>query len=383
MMLDPTVANLNTGSFGPLPRCVFERATQLRQRLAEEPMDFLVRAAPPLLWEARARLAGFLGGDPRRLVFTANVTASVNLVASSLCLSSPGEVLLSDHEYGAMQWCWERAARRSCLTLRTFALPGMPRHPGEVVEAACAAMSPRTRLLFFSHVLSPTGMVLPARELCAEARRRGILTMVDGAHAPVFVPLDVAEVDADFYGGNCHKWLLAPTGAGFLYLGRGSEDRLGPLQVSWGWHGGGRGPDERDEFGATPRLRRLEFEGTRDVCPWLAVPSAIDFQAALGFGAVRARMRELAGHARRRLTGLAGLTPATPEHPELHGAMTAFRLPDGVDAEGLRRRLWEGYRVEAPVVERPDRLLVRASTHFYNTEDEIDRLAEALAALLG
>jgi isopenicillin-N epimerase len=153
--------------------------------------------------------------------------------------------------------------------------------------------------------------------------------------------------------------------------------------VSWGWHGGGRGPDERNEFGSTPRLRRLEFEGTRDVCPWLAVPAAIDFQAELGFEAVRARMRALAGYVRRRLTGLAGLTSATPEHPELYGAMTAFRLPDGVDAEGLRRGLWERYRVEAPVVERPDRLLVRASTHFYNTEEEIDCLAEALAGLLG
>jgi isopenicillin-N epimerase len=382
MLLDPDVANLNTGSFGPLSRPVFARVTELRRRLAEEPMDFLLRGVPPLLWEARARLAAFLGGDPRSLVFTANVTASVNLVAASLRLAAPGEVLLTDHEYGSMHWCWERAAVRQGLTLRTFALPPLPARPEQVVAAAGAAMTERTRLFFFSHVLSPTGLVLPARQLCAEARRRGILTVVDGAHAPAFVPLNLAEVGADFYGGNCHKWLLAPTGAGFLHLGEGSADRLGPLQVSWGWRGEGRPADERDEYGSTPRLRRLEFEGTRDVCPWLAVPAAIDFQADLGPQRIQARMRELADHVRARLGAGLGLAPATPAPPELCGAMTAFRLPAGVEAAALRQGLWERFRVEVPVVERPEGLLVRVSTHFYNTEAEVDRLAEALTALL-
>ncbi len=382
MLLDPTVANLNTGSFGPLPRCVFERVTQLRQRLAEEPMDFLVRGVPSLLWEARRRLADFLGSDPRRLLFTTNVSVSVNLIASSLALCPPGEVLLSDHEYGAMHWCWERAAQRQGLVLRTFPLPTLPAHPDEIVEAATRAMTARTRLFFFSHVLSPTGMVLPARALCAEARRRGILTAVDGAHAPAFVPLNLADVPCDFYGGNCHKWLLAPTGTGFLHVGPGNEDRLRPMQVSWGYRAEPGPLDERDDFGSTPRLRRLEFEGTRDVCPWLTVPETIDFQAGLGWEGIRERMRELSAYVRGRLTGLRGLTPATPDHPELSGALTAFELPPGTDAAALRRGLWERHRVEAPVVERPDRLLIRASTHFYNTEAEVDRLAAALEDLL-
>src|SRR6185437_16174739 len=146
MLLDPSAINLNTGSFGPLPRVVFERVTALRQRLAEEPMDFLLRGAPPLLWEARERLADFVGGDPRRLVFTVNVTAAINLVASSLSLASPGEILLTDHEYGAMHWCWERAAQRLGLTVRTFPLPVLAREPGEIVDAACTAMTAHTRL---------------------------------------------------------------------------------------------------------------------------------------------------------------------------------------------------------------------------------------------
>ncbi len=382
MLLDPTVTNLNTGSFGPLPRVVFERATELRRRLAAEPMDFLLRQAPPLLWEARERLAALIGADPHRLVFTANVTASVNIIAAALRLAAPGEILLTDHEYGAMHWCWERAAQRRGLTLRTFALPLLPRAPGEIVDAARAAFTDRTRLFFFSHILSPTGMVLPARELCVEARRRGILTVVDGAHALAMRPLDLERLGCDLYGGNCHKWLLAPTGSGFLYLGSGMEDRLQPLQVSWGWHHDPARADERDEFGSTPRLRALEFEGTRDPCPWLAVPTAIDFQQGLGWPRVRDRMAELVGYTRRRLDGREGLTLATPTHPELHGAMTAFRLPPGLDPTRLRRQLWEHYRIEAPIIERPDGVLIRVSTHFYDTTEEIDRLAEVLPDLL-
>ena len=383
MLLDPAVTMLNTGSFGPLPVPVFDRVTELRRQLAAGPTDFFVRRVPRLLWHARERLAAFLGTLPTRLVFTTNVSAAVNLVASGLRLCSPGEVLLTDHEYGAMVWCWERAARRQGLTVRTFPLPTMPRDPGEVVEAAVKAMTPRTRLFFFSHALSPTGLVLPAKELCAEARRRGIVTVVDGAHAVAMVPLNVSEVGADFYTGNCHKWLLAPTGCGFLVVGPGNEDRLDPLHVSWGYHRdpldrlAAPGPDDRDLYGSTPRTRYLEFEGTRDVCPWLTIPDAIDFQAALEWDAVRARMVEMSAYTRRVIR----LPWATPDVPGTYGAMTAFELPAGTDPVALRKRLWDA-RVEVPVIDRPDRLLIRVSHHFYTTETEIDRLAEVLAAQL-
>src|SRR5262249_4763859 len=157
---------LNTGSFGPLPRSVFEEVTRLRRRLAEEPMDFFVRESPKLLWHAREQLAAYLGGDARRLVFTANVTSAINIVAASVRLAAPGEILLTDHEYGAMHWCWERAAQRQGLSLRVVALPLVASAPSEIVDVVSAAFSKRTRLFFFSHVCSPTGLVLPARQLC-------------------------------------------------------------------------------------------------------------------------------------------------------------------------------------------------------------------------
>jgi isopenicillin-N epimerase len=385
--LDPAVTMLNTGSFGPTPRPVFDRVTELRRQLAAGPTDFFVRRLPPLLWHARERLADFLGTRPQRLVFTANVSSAINLVASGLTLDAPGEVLLTDHEYGAMHWCWERAAQRQRLELKTFPLPTMPADPGEIVDAAVQAMTPRTRLFFFSHVLSPTGLVLPAKELCAEARRRGIITVVDGAHAPAMIPLAVDDVGADFYTGNCHKWLLAPIGTGFLVIGVGNEDRLEPLHVSWGYKPDQYpigedsttkgGPDDPDAYGSTPRIRYLEFEGTRDVCPWLATPDAIDFQAALGWGNVRNRMAELAAYTRKRIP----LPLATPADRRLSGAMTAFRLSEGLNVLVLRKALW-GRRIEVPVIERPDRLLLRVSHHFYTTEEEINCLADVLPECL-
>lgn len=388
--LDPTVTMLNTGSFGPTPTPVFDRVTDLRRRLAAGPTDFFIRQVPPLLWESRCRTAEFLRTDPHRLVFTTNVSVAINIVASSLNFQASGEILMTDHEYGAMEWTWERVAARTGTTIRTFPLPTMARDATEIVAAAEAAFTPNTRLFFFSHVLSPTGLVLPAKELCALARCRGVTSVVDGAHAPAMTPLDVDDVNADYYAGNLHKWLLAPIGCGFLVIGRGREDSLEPLVVSWGYHPDRYRPGEPnltdrpdavDGLGSTPRTRFIEFDGTRDVCPWLAVPAAIDFQAGLGWDEVRGRMAELAVYTRRVIGERHGLRLATPDAPGMCGAMTAFELPTGLNARDLRRALW-ARRIEIPVIERPDRLLLRVSHHFYTTEAEIDVLSAALPEVL-
>jgi isopenicillin-N epimerase len=289
-----------------------------------------------------------------------------------------------------MIWAWERAAQRLGLTIRTFPLPTMATDPEEIVDAAAKAFTPRTRLFFFSHVLSPTGLVLPAKQLCALAWRKGVLSVVDGAHAAAMLPLNVTDVGADFYTGNLHKWLLAPIGAGFLVIGPGMEDRLQPLTVSWGYRPdryplgelkASVGPDEPDIYGSTPRTRFLEFDGTRDVCPWLAVPAAIDFQTELGWDAIRGRMAELAAYTRRVIGERHGLKLATPAVPGMHGSLSAFELPPGLGAAKLRTALWNR-RIEIPIIDRPDRLLIRVSHHFYTTEAEIDVLSGELPAVL-
>jgi isopenicillin-N epimerase len=388
--LDPTVTMLNTGSFGPTPTPVFDRVTELRRRLAAGPTDFFVRQVPPLLWESRTRTAEFLGTAPERFVFTTNVSVAINIVASSVQFPDGGDLLMTDHEYGAMEWTWERAAERCGLRIRKFALPTMAHDPSEIVAAAAAAFTPDTRVFFFSHVLSPTGLVLPAKELCALARRRGAVSVVDGAHAPAMTPLNVDAVNADYYAGNLHKWLLAPIGCGFLAWAPGMHAALEPLVVSWGYHadryplGDPRAttnPDAPDTFGSTPRTRFLEFDGTRDVCPWLAVPAAIDFQAGSGWDAIRGRMAELAAYTRRVIGERHGLKLATPDVPGMHGAMTAFELPTGLNPMKVRVALWDR-RIEVPIIDRPDRLLIRVSHHFYTTEAEIDVLNEALPEVM-
>jgi isopenicillin-N epimerase len=368
MLLDPTVAYLNAGSIGPLPRAVFDRVSGYRRHLAAEPVDFQLRRVPHLLGTARQRLARYLGADPRRLAFTTNVTGAVNLVAAGLPLASPGEILLTDQEYEPMRECWLRAARRQGLAVKVLRLPRDPADAEEIVAAAAAAMGARTRLFFFSHVISTTGLVMPVRRLCDLAAARGIATVVDGAHGPAFTDLDLANLRCDYYAGSGHKWLLAPVGTGFLHCGPGARERLEPMQVSWGY----RQP-----------LRRFEVEGTRDICPWLVLPEAIDVQIGIGPARVVARMRELAGQVRERLTGWRGLIPVTPDHAALSGGMTAFALPVAANAEALRLGLWERFRVDVAVIEDPRRRVIRVSTHFFNTTEDIERLADALGELLG
>lgn len=335
------------------------------------------RLLPGYLWQARVRLAQYLNVPPTRLVFQTNVSSAINQVAAGITLKSPGEILLTDHEYGAMHWCWERAALRMDHSIRTFKLPTMANDPSEIVAAATAAFTDRTRLFFFSHVLSPTGLVLPAGELCAAARKRGIVTVVDGAHAPGMIPLDVSAVNADFYAANCHKWMLAPNGCGFLAIGAGNDDRLRPLQVSWGYHSEpGLKPDDRDAFGSTPRTRFLEMEGSKDVSPWLAVPAAIDYQAVIGREAIRARMAELTAYARKRVEEI-GLKLATPADPRMHGSLVAWELPKETQPQELRTFLWDR-QIEIPVIEKPDRTLIRISCHYYTMPEEIDRWIEAM-----
>jgi isopenicillin-N epimerase len=384
MLFPPAVVYLNAGSFGPLPRAVHDAAAGLRRSLASDPADFLLRQVPSLLWRAREELAGFVGCSPHRLLFTSSVSAAVSLVASSLTVEAPGEILLSDQEYRTMRWCWERVAQRTGLSLRTFSIPLMPTDPEEIVAAAVDAMGARTRLIFFSHIVSASGLVLPARRICEEAQRRGIISVVDGAHAVASTALDLAAIPCDFYVGSCHKWLLAPSGASFLYAGRDGEDRLQPTTISWGYPGmqAAVDPDARDPYGSTPRLRRLECEGTRDLCPWLAVPDAIGFHRSFGAGTAFARMRDLAGHARASFADLDDFAPATPADAALSGALIAFDLPPALRRIDLARLLRDRFRIEVAVVDHLGQPRLRLSPHVYNTTADIDAVVEALSVLL-
>jgi len=381
MLLAPDVTYLNTGSYGITPRVVFDCVTEWRRLMQMDPVDFIWRRSGEWLWPARERLGQFIGANPRRVIFTANVSTAINLVAWSLQLAAPGDVLMTDHEYGAMHFAWERAAQHQALNLRYVTLPLMPSDPTELVDRICGAITPRTRVLFVSHVLHTTGMVLPLHAICAEAHKRGVITVVDGAHAPGMLDLNLDGMGCDYYAANLHKWLCAPVGAGFLFAAHGMEERLRPMTVSWGWHYERDRADQRDEFGGTPRLRSFEFEGSRDVCAWLTVPHAIAFQEKIGLHAIRQRHGELSDYVRSRVDGRGGVTLATPAHPELRGGLTAFQLP-AIDAQAMRQRLWENHKIEINVLQFPHGQYLRISTHVYNLEREIDLLADVLPAAM-
>ena len=398
MMLDPGSINLNTGSFGPTPQSVFNDAQENRRQLASQPMDFLLRLLPPRLHQARLRLSQFLHSPFASIVFFPNVTLALNGVINSLPMLlghserktdlSRTEVLMGDLEYGSLVWAWQKLSRATGLRLKVISLPRTPKDHGEILDAFHKAWTPATKAVYFSHVTSPTGMVLPAREICHLARTQGALSIVDGAHAPAFVPLNLEALGADFYAANCHKWLLAPIGSGFLSAGPDFLEKLDPLWVSWGYIPDSRmGLHETDALGSTPAIRRLEFAGTMDPAPYLGVAPAIDLHQRMGPEAIRNRQAELNRIVRETVSEATGWKLQTPELGEMSGGMVSYQLPGPFPKNPgpslpLRNFLWENYRLEVNFIERENEpLMIRFSTHFYTTPGEIAILRKALPAL--
>lgn len=358
-LLDPEIAFLHHGSYGACPRSVFERYQAWQRELEREPVDFLARRLPDLLDSARATLAAYLGCPPADLAFVQNATTGVNLAARSLDLRPGDEVLATDLEYGACDLAWDWVCRRAGARYIRASIPLPLSDPGELVDALFAAATERTRAVFISHVTSTTGLVLPVEEILARARTLGLVTIVDGAHAPGHVPFDLDRLGADYYSGNLHKWLSAPKGAGFLHVRPEHQDRVDAAIVSWGY-----------VDGAT-FAERIERQGTRDPAAWLTVPDAIRFQAERDWDGVRDRSRRLAHEARRDLCDLLGTTPLAPD--TMVAQMASARLPR--PADGLSERLFSRHRVEIPVEDE----LLRLSVAAYTTREEIDRLLAALA----
>ena len=361
-LLDPEVAFLNHGSFGACPRPVFERYQAWQRELEHEPIDFFGRRAPDLLTAARATLADYLGCAATDIAFVQNATTGVNLAARSLDLGPRDEVLATDLEYGACDLAWEWVCRRAGARYVRAAIPLPLDEPRTLVETLFAAASERTRVLYVSHVTSETALVLPLEEILARAREHDLVTIVDGAHAPAQVPVDLARLGADFYSGNCHKWLCAPKGVGFLHVRPEHQERVDGAVVSWGYRPGSTFVD------------RIERQGTRDPAAWLAVPDAIGFQAERHWDEVRDRCRRLAREARRELCGLLDTEPLAPE--PMVTQMATVRLPR--PAPDLADRLFTRHRVEVPVT-GPENDLLRVSVAAYTTREEIDRLLAALA----
>jgi isopenicillin-N epimerase len=359
-LLDPDVVYLNHGSYGACPRPVFERYQGWQRELEREPVDFISNRLGDLLAEARAALADYVGAAADDLTFVPNATTGVNMAARALDLRPGDEVLSTDLEYGACDYTWEDVCARAGAR---YVRAEIPLPLDDVVDALFAQRTERTRAVYVSHITSETGLLLPVEQIVARARAEGLTTIVDGAHAPGQVDLDLDALGADFYAGNCHKWLCAPKGSGFLHVRGTWHDRVDGAIVSWGHR-------EPASF-----ISRTERQGTRDSAAYLAVPTAIDFVRAHDD---RARCVALAREARALLCELAGTEPLSADAAIRQ--LATVRLPASYPE--LSRRLFDEHRIEIPTMGPRRDDLLRISIASYTTREDVERLLDALPGLL-
>jgi isopenicillin-N epimerase len=371
--LEPGITFLNHGSFGACPRPVLEEQRRLQERLEAEPVRFMMREREGLADRARGTLASFVGADRDDLVFVSNATMAVNTVARSLELQPGDELLTTDHAYNACVNALRYVAERSGAKVVVAAVPFPLSKSKQVVDAVLAAVTPRTRFALIDHVTSPTGLIFPIDELVTALKARGVETMVDGAHAPGMVPLDLKALDAAWYTGNLHKWVCAPKGAAFLHVRRALQDKVRPLVIS---HGANSPRTDKSRF-------QLEFDwvGTMDPTPALCVPKALEVMGQLepgGWPALMRRNRALALAMRDVICRELRIDNPAPD--KMLASLVAAPLPDG-DAQAVQDLLFLEHNVEVPIVPwpAPPHRLVRVSAQHYNSLADVERLMEVLA----
>lgn len=385
-LLRPEVAFLNHGSFGACPRPVMERYQAWQIEAEGEPVEFHARRAAGLMATSRAALGAFIGADADDLVYVTNATVAVNIVARSLRLGADDEVLGTDHEYGACERVWRFLATRGGARYRQAHIPVPVTTHDDMLEQLFSQVGPSTRVLFISHITSPTALTFPVAEACRRARALGLITIVDGAHVPGQLPLDLRSIDADFYTGNLHKWLCAPKGAAFLYARREMQPMLDPLIVSWGYESIFNGPSRF--------IDEHEYRGTRDISPALAVPDAIEFQRANNWTDVVTDCHAMVCRARPLISEALDATPLAPDGPasSAYGSgdapsskwftqMSAFILPVGIDGALLQKRLFDEHKVEIPTFSWNAHQTIRISIQGYNTWDDVERLLAGIRAI--
>jgi isopenicillin-N epimerase len=373
-LLDPSITFLNHGSFGATPKPVFKEYQRWQRELEKQPVEFLGRRVPDLLADSRAALGSYLGTHADNLVYTSNVTVSLNIVAHSLELGPDDEVLTTDHEYGAMDRTWRFLSKERGFRYINQHIELPLTTEEKFVNDFWQGVTSKTRLIFISHITSPTAIIFPIKEIIHRARQVGILTVIDGAHVPGQLSLHLDSLGADFYGGNLHKWLCAPKGAGFLYARPDAQHLIKPLVVSWGY--------EPEVPGASPFIDQQEWVGTRDVSAFLSVPAAIKFQEKHDWNKVRDVCHELVRHAQGSICEITGLAPLHPDAESWYCQMASAPLPADTDLTRLKSRLYDEYRIEVPVMEWNGMKLIRISVQGYNTKREVDKLCRALSNLL-
>ncbi len=373
-LLDSHVIYFNHGSFGATPRLVFESYQRWQRELENQPSEFIGRRSAGLLEKSREALAAYLGTTSANLAYVTNATTGLNVVAHSLTLSPGDEVLATNHEYGALDRTWRYMGQKQGYKYINHPINLPVTTPEAFVDRLWEGVTPRTRVIFLSHITSPTALIFPVQEVCRRAREQGILTVIDGAHAPGQIPLRLDELGADFYSGNLHKWLCAPKGAGFLFARTEMMPLIEPLVISWGYQSDHPGPSQLVDY--------VEMQGTRDVSAFLAVPDAINYLESHHWDAVRAWCHANLEQTVQEIARMAGKAPISPLSSVWFSQMASAPLPDSVDPVQLHQRLYDEYHIEIPVMNWNGHKLTRISFQAYNTPEDARALVAALKHLL-
>ena len=379
-LLDPAITHLNHGSFSAIPLPVLEAQDSWRRRWEADTTEFVVSEWEPALDRSRAALAELVGAQPENMVFVSNATAGVNIVARSLEFSPGDQIITTNHAYNACRNVLDYVASRSGAEVVSVQVPFPLADSAEVTERIAAALTSKTRFALIDHVTSATGIVLPVDDIVPLLEEAGVAVLVDGAHGPGLVPIDLNELGASYYTGNNHKWLSSPKGSAFLHARTDRVDDLVPATISHGWN------DPRTD---RPRFWVLfDYPGAIDVTAHLVLPEAIAFLAGLhpnGLPGLMARNRELALSQRKRLEEFLGIDSPAPE--SMIGALASVPLPDAAAGgppgviDPLGRTLRNDYQIQVPIFiwpEAPQRLL-RISAAPYNDESDYDKLLAALS----
>ncbi len=368
-LLDPSVTYLNHGSFGACPKSIFKDYQRWQRELEAEPVQFITKNAPRYLGQSRQALAGFVHCDPDDLFFTPNPTTAVNTIMRSLNLRPGDEILATDHEYGAMDRTWNFYQARSGVRYvrARIELPVSSRE--QILTQFWSGLSKNTKVIFLNHMSSATALIFPVREICEKARELGLITIIDGAHVPGHIDLDIAALDPDFYTGTAHKWLLTPKGSSFLSVSKRFQSMLDPLVVSWGY--------QSVHPGKSRFLDYHEHQGTRDISAYLTLPAALEFRKQNDWESCIAASKQLILDNYARFCALLETRPICPVTDEFLGQMCSVPILTP-DAAALKELLFDRFRIEIPIMTLGEHTFIRISLNGYNRASCLDRLYDAL-----
>lgn len=371
-LLNPAITFLNFGSFGACPKPIFEKYQEWQLKLEREPVQFIVNNAIVELENVRKELGAFLGCSHQDLVMIMNPSYAINTIAKSFLLKKGDEILTTNLEYGACDRTWDYYCEKAGAKYIRQEI-SLPIHSKEVfLEEFWKGYSEKTKAVFISQITSATGLILPVKEICEEAKRRGLITIVDGAHVPGHIGLNLSELQADIYTGACHKWLMGPKGSSFLYVNKENQAWVDPLLISWGY--------QSDFPSNSTFIDCHQTAGTRDYAAFLTVTECLKFREEHNWEEVSQNCRKMAIDNGLRFCELVGSEPLAPLNEDFYGQL--FSIPIRVEnPQEFQKKLFNDYKIEIPVATQNGSSYLRYSVQAFNTQKELDYLYDSLVDL--